>query len=239
MRPFAASLVCAALLASAGRAAAAGHVFEIGTGWQNTGATRELTWEPAVQGSRKDVPAFVGWRLVGERRVYWAPSVRLSYTNFWSLGGAGNLLGVTLAPAAFGVYLTPPPARFTPAQRLHRWFAAIEIGVSLQLGGNVTPDSPGDDRVPDAEAHRAKLREEVAQGGVKSGFTQHYPLGSYSFVQLGLPTQIRAFNMVRDRVGVGFFFELDPMLLEWSLDRAGGNVANGYRFGGGIQITAF
>src|SRR5262245_36708411 len=107
-------------------AAGAGHSVELGAGWQNSGATRELTWEPGVQGSRKDVTAYVGWRMVGEKRVYYSPSARLTYTNFWSLGGAGNLLGVKLGPAGFGVYVTPPPSRFTAEQRKGRWFATID-----------------------------------------------------------------------------------------------------------------
>jgi hypothetical protein len=218
--------------------AMAGHAIEVGAGWQNTGATRELTWEPAVQGSRKDVSAFVGWKLVGQKRVHWAPMARLQYTNFWSLGGAGNLLGVRLGPAGLGVYLTPPPSRF--AERKGRWFAVLDINFgALQIGGNITPDSPGDERVPDPEAHRNRLRQELAQGGVKSGFTQHYPFGSYAFVQLGMPMQIRAWKMVSERAGVGLFFELDPLLLEWAIDRPASPVANGYNFSGGVTVTYF
>lgn len=234
-------LLVVALGVALSRPARAGHAVEAGAGWQNTGTTPALTWQPAVQGSRKDVAAWVGWRLVGERRVYYSPMARLSYTNFWSLGGAGNLLGVTLAPAGFGVYVTPPPARFRPAERRGRWFAAIELNAAVQLGGNVTPETPQDARVPDPDAHRARLREELATDGQvgASGFTQRYPFGSYSFVQLGLPTQLRAWNMVRERVGVGFFVELDPLLFEWPLDRAVDHVTHGYRLGAGLTVTHF
>jgi hypothetical protein len=159
------ALACAWLAGPTGvgrREAVAGHAFEVGTGWQNMGASREAGWAPSVQGSRKDVPAYIGWRLVGERRLYWAPFARVQYTNFWSLGGAGNLLGVTLGPLGLGVHLTPPPSQ--------------------------------DDRVPDPDAHRADLRREIAREGRvgASGFTQHYPLGSYSYVSLGLPIHFRA-----------------------------------------------
>lgn len=46
------------------------EVIKAGTGLQNTGATRELTWRQALQGLRKGVPAFTGWRLIGDKRVY-------------------------------------------------------------------------------------------------------------------------------------------------------------------------
>jgi hypothetical protein len=237
------ALACAWVAGPAGigsRPAIAGHLVEAGTGFQNTGATREIGWEPSVQGSRKDVPAFVGWRLVGNKRFYWAPSVRIQYTNFWSLGGAGNLLGVTLAPCGVGVYLTPPPASYSPGDRNRHWFVTLELNVgSLQIGGNITPNAPQDEHIPDADAHRADLRAELAREGGVSASAQHYPFGSYSYVSLGLPLPFRAWKMVTDRIGVGFFVEVNTLLLEWPLDRPVGHPAYGYNLTAGMNLVHF
>src|SRR4051794_28993835 len=96
-RPLVAFLFCAVAGASLWAEAHPANVVEVGAGWQNTGALRDsLEWTYSIQGSRKDVPAYVGWRLLGKRRFYWAPFARFNYTSFWSIAGAGNLLGVTL-----------------------------------------------------------------------------------------------------------------------------------------------
>lgn len=235
--------VVATLLAA--RPARAAHGFELGTGWQNTGALQgTLEWQPAIQGSRKDVPAFLGWRYLGERRVYYAPFARINYTNFWSLGGGGNLLGVTLAPAGLGVYLTRPPAALSPEARRGRWFATFEINLgSFAIGGNITPDRPIDPRVPDPDAQRATLRSDIAQyGGVRpeTGFAQRYPLGSYQYAALAVPIQFRVWNMVTERTGVGFFLESNPVMLEWNIGNGGSNTpAYGYNVTAGLSALLF
>ncbi len=229
----------------AARPAQAGHGFEAGAGWQNTGALRDtLEWLPAIQGSRKDVPAFLGWRHTGETRFYYAPFARIDYANFWSLGGAGNLLGVTLAPAGVGVYLTRPPAAFSPSERRGRWFVSVELNLgSFQIGGNITPDRPVDPRVPDPEAHRADLRADIEQhGGVRpeTGFTQHYPLGSYQYIALAVPIQFRFWNMVTSRVGVGFFLESNPAMFEFDISSGGSSTpAYGYNVSAGFTALLF
>lgn len=227
-------------LASMGslRDAVAADVVEIGAGWQNTGAIEgSLEWTYSIQGSRKDVPAYVGWRHLGQRRFYWAPFARFNYTNFWSIAGSGNLLGITLAPAGGGVYLSRPPS----AEHHGRWFATLEVNVaSIGIGGNVTPDAPTDPRIPDPDAYRAQLRAEAQAGGVMSSITQFYPFGPYSFVSLNVPIQIRVWRMVNDKIGVGGFIEGYPLMLEWRLGGgASSTPAYGYNVNAGFSVLFF
>lgn len=225
--------VAAALAAPAAHAA---NVVELGVGWENLGALEgKLEWQPSVQGSRKDVPVFVGWRHTGERRVFWAPSARLTFANFWSIGGGGNFLGVTLTPAAIGVYLSRPPEAWGREQLRGHWFVTASLGASVQIGGNATPDQPQNPSVPDPDAHRAELRARIQQGvGIDVlQESQHYPLGSYAFTSLGLPLRIDAWGMATQRVGVGFFVEAHPMILEWQIS-SGGSATPAY----GYSMTA-
>lgn len=237
----------AAILLAAAPAAHAGHAIEAGVGWQNTGALRDsLHWDPSIQGSRKDVPVFVGWTHLGQRRVYWAPLARLNYMNFWSLGGAGNTLGVTVAPAGVGVHLTRPLPVPGQGARRGRWLATLEVTLgTLQIGGNISPGAPTDPGVPDPDAHRAVLRADVAAGGVRPehGFTQRYPLGDYAFATLGVPLHLRVARMVTERVGVGLFLEINPVLLEWTLSSAttapSATPAYGYNVTMGLSSVVF
>lgn len=190
----------------------------LGTGWQNTGASRALTWEPAIQGSRKDVPVIAGWSRIGDGRVFWAPFARVKYTNTWSIGGATNLLGVDVGLGGLGVYLTKPPAAVERATG--RWFATFTINVAnIRLGGNVAPNRPHNPRVSDPDAYRETVREQVAAGEFPDHTLQRYPFGRYSYVEMAFPIQLRAWKQVRDDLGVGFFFEAVPFGLEWPLDR--------------------
>ncbi len=242
----------AALLPAAGLAFAAAqsppvahaaHVFELGVGWQNQGAVRAvLQWQPSIQGSRKDVPIYLGYRHVGTGRVFFAPSARLTLTNFWSIGGGGNLLGLSLAPAGIGVYLTRPPAAFAPAERRGRWFVTASLAASVQLGGNITPGEPQNAEVPDPEAHRQDLRQRIAAGAGIDVLVepQHYPLGRYSFAALGLPLRIDVFGMASSQLGLGFFFESHPLLLEWQIDGNGSSSpAYGYSTTAGFTASFF
>ena len=232
-----------AVLAIPSGTARAANVIEAGAGWENQGAVKDvLQWLPSIQGSRKDVPVYVGWRHVGQGRLFWAPSARLSVTNFWSIGGGGNLLGLTLVPAGVGVYLTRPPAAYAPEERRGRWFVTASLGAGVQIGGNITPDQPQNPSVPDPDAHRADLRARKDSG---AGFDvlvepQHYPLGRYAFAALAPPVRIDVWGMATGRVGLGFFFEAHPMLLEWQIDGAGGSTpAYGYSTTAGLTATIF
>lgn len=237
-----ATLIVAALAA---RPALAANVFELGSGWQDTGAIEgTLEWSLRIQGSRKNVPAFAGWRHLGETRVYWAPYARINYANFWSIGGGGNLLGSTIAPVGLGVYLTAPPADFRPNARTGRWFVTVELNLgSVEVGGNVTPKGPADPRIPDPNAYRARLRAQVQQtGGVGADavITQNYPLGPYQYATLAVPIQIRAWNMVTPTNGVGFFVEGFPLMLEWNIGKGGSRTpAYGYSVVAGFSAILF
>jgi hypothetical protein len=211
----------------AAKAAPPRHDVHVGTGWQNTGASRSLTWEPAIQGSRKDVPVIAGWSMIGNGRVFWAPFARLKYTNAWSLGGALNLLGLDLGLGGLGVYMTRPPAAVE--RTTGRWYATFTINfANIRFGGNIAPNRPKNDRISDPDAHREMVREQVANGDPPDHTLQRYPFGSYSYVEFAFPIQIRAWKQLRDDLGVGFFFEAVPFGLEWPLDRTVSRFAQTY-----------
>lgn len=234
LRWWAVSIAMTVVLASA--SANAANVIEAGVGWENQGAVEgKLEWYPSVQGSRKDVPVYVGWRHIGAQRVYFAPSARLTFTNFWSIGGGGNFLSATVAPVGIGVYLTPPPAAYREEERQGHWFVSATLGASFQVGGNATPRSPHNDTIPDPDAHRTDLRARIASGvGIDVlKESQHYPLGSYAFAALGLPLRIDVSRMITNQVGAGFFIEAHPMLLEWQIS-GGGSATPSY----GYSMTA-
>lgn len=241
-RPSRLWLLIAGLLLWAPRAWGA-NVVEVGVGWANQGAVRaQLQWLPSIQGSRKDVPMYLGLRRIGERRVFFAPSARLTLTNFWSIGGGGNLLGLTLAPAGIGVYLTRPPGDFPIASRRGRWFVTASLAASLQLGGNITPAGPQNPDVPDPDAHRADLRQRFSQGQPVDLLVepQRYPLGRYAFAALGVPVRIDVFALATTDLGLGFFFESHPLLLEWQIDgRGSATPAYGYSTTAGFTATFF
>jgi hypothetical protein len=232
--------VPALLLLALAAPASAQHTIEVGAGWQNTGATREMTWEPAIHGSRKDVPAFAGWRYTGESRVYYAPFARIRYTNFWSVAGAGNLLGLDLGVGVLGVYLTDALADVPRAERAGRWFVTLEIGLAnVRLGVNVTPDAPVSPEVPDPEARRRELRDAIATGQDAPPGTQFYPFGGYSYVALALPVRFDLFHMITSELGVGGFIESSVAALEWPMDRPVSAPAYGYDVVLGLTFRTF
>lgn len=216
--PLGIALVVLSLLPSLAHAAPPKHEIHAGAGWQNTGASRALTWHPAIQGSRKDVPVILGWSAVGSRRVYWAPFARVKYTNAWSMGGALNLLGVDLGIGGLGVYLTRPPANDESDNG--RWFATFTAhAINLRVGTNLTPNRPHNDRVPDPDARRELVRQQIATDVPPDHTLQRYPFGRYSYFEAAFPIQIRAWKQVRKDLGVGMFVEAVPFGMEWPLDR--------------------
>jgi len=226
-------------LASATAAAASKaprHNVHVGVGWQNTGASRALTWEPAIQGSRKDVPVIAGWSMIGKQRVYYAPFARIKYANTWSIGGGTNLLGLDLGFGGLGVYMTKPPAAFENATG--RWYATFEVNfANLRFAGNLSPGAPNNDRVPDPDAHREMVAQQVADGVPPDHTIQRYPFGKYSSVEVAFPLQIRAWKQVRDDLGVGFFFESTVFGLEWPMDRRVSKPAQVYNIIVGLSIV--
>ena len=212
------------------------HEVHVGTGWQNTGASRALTWEPAIQGSRKDVPVIAGWSMIGNRRLFYAPFARLKYTNAWSIGGAVNLLGVDLGLGGLGVFMTKPPADVEDVKG--RWFATFTINVAnVRFGGNVAPGRPKNDRVPDADAQRELVSDQVAAGEFPDHTLQRYPFGPYSYVELAFPMQFRAWKQLRDDLGIGFFFEPVLFGMEWPLDRRVSRFAQTYAVLVGLSVV--
>jgi hypothetical protein len=212
------------------------HNVHFGVGWQNTGASRALTWEPAIQGSRKDVPVIVGWSMIGKRRLYWAPFARLEYMNTWSIGGGTNMLGLDLGFGGLGVYMTKPPSQVE--NPTGRWYATFEINLAnLRFGGNLAPNAPKNDRVPDPDAHREMVREDLENGIFPDHTIQRYPFGKYSYVALGFPIQIRAWKQIRDDLGIGFFLESTVFGMEWPMDRKVSRFAQVYNVIAGLSVV--
>jgi len=209
------------------------NVIEAGTGWQSTGATRELTWWPGIQGSRKDIPVFIGWRHVGNKRVYYSPAARFIYTNTWSIGGAMNLVSAGISPAGLGVYFTKPPSAYKPEDRAGKWFVSANVNASFRFGVNVTPHKPTSKRIANPDEYKANLpwllEHQDSLGITLFDFEQHYPFGPYGYVALDLPVQIHFNTVLKSGYGVGFFIESAVGILEWSLD--GKTYNSPYAFG--------
>lgn len=217
------------------------HTFEAGTGWQNTGATRKDTWRPGIQGSRKDVPAFIGWRMTGEKRVYYTPTARFIYTNTWSIGGAMNLISAGLSPAGIGFYLTKAPAGFAPKDRVGKWFVSANINAGLRFGVNVTPNGPKSSKVPNPKEYQANLPwmidHQDSLGITLFDFEQHYAFGQYGYVALDLPVQIHVNTTLKSGYGLGFFIESNVSTFEWAMDGNKYPYAYGYNVTMGLSLT--
>jgi hypothetical protein len=198
------------------------HTLEAGTGWQNTGATEKLSWWPDLQGSRKDIPVFIGWRYVGQKRFYYTPYARFIYLNTWSIGGAMNMLNASFSPTGMGVYLTKPPAAYKPEERVGKWFVSFNVNAAFRFGVNVTPHGPKSQRVPNPEEYKQnlqwRLNHQDSLGITLFDFEQHYPYGQYGYVAVDLPVQIRVNTVVKNGYGVGFFIESNAALFEWFMD---------------------
>ncbi|MEM9875191.1 MAG: hypothetical protein AAF928_09870, partial [Myxococcota bacterium] len=195
-----------------------------------TGASPTLGWDPAIQGSRKDLPVWAGWRYAGRSRVFYAPYARLRFTRFWSLGGAGHLVGVETGLLGLGVYLNDPLGDVAPEARKGRWGVTLEAhAASLEWGANATPNAPSSDEVPSPDAQRAEVERLVASGEVQSvELEQFYPFGGYTFLSFSVPLRLTAWNMVTPTLGVGLFLEINALGFEVPLDRTVDQLA--YRY---------
>ncbi|MCW5907356.1 MAG: hypothetical protein KIS94_05825 [Chitinophagales bacterium] len=216
-------------------------VIEAATGWQTTGATRELTWRPAIQGSRKDVPVYLGWRHIGGNSLYYTPFTRLYYTNTWSIGGAMNLLSTGLSPAGLGLYFTKPPSAFEPSERVGKWFISANINAAFRFGLNITPHSPKSDKVPNPTEYKENLPwlldHQDSLGITLFDFEQHYPFGPYGYIAVDFPVQIQFTKVLKEGYGLGFFIESSVSTLEWSLDGNRHKYALGWNMLAGLNFT--
>jgi hypothetical protein len=232
--------LCFAMLFCFALNTSAQNVLEVGTGWQSTGATRELTWWPGIQGSRKDIPVFAGWRYIGQKRVYYSPTARMVYINCWSIGGAMNLMSAAVSPAGLGIYFTKPPEAYKPEDRAGKWFIGTNINAAFRFGVNMTPHKPKSDKVPNPEQYKETLQWRVdnqdSLGITLFDFEQHYPFGPYGYVALDLPVQIYFNTELKSGYGVGFFLESAVGIFEWSLD--GKTYKSPYAYGWNFMMGA-
>lgn len=230
------TMLCCLLFAMQTINIQAQHIIEVGAGWQNTGATRKDTWRPGIQGSRKDVPAFIGWRYMGQKRVFYTPSARLMYANTWSIGGAMNLLSAGISPTGVGFYLTKQPAAYEAKDRVGKWFVSANVNASFRFGVNVTPNHPKSDKVPNPKQYRDDLPWKIEHmdslGITLFDFEQHYPFGPYGYVALDLPVQLHFNTIMKNGYGVGFFIESSVGIFEWSMD------GNNYPYAYGYNMVA-
>ena len=147
-----------------------------------------------------------------------------------------NLLGLDLGFGGLGVYMSKPPAQLDTV--VGKWFAVFEVNLAnLRIGGNLAPNRPNNDRVPDPDAHRAMVRQQREDGVPVDHTLQRYPFGTYSYVELSFPIQVRVWKMVRDDLGFGFFVESTVFGFEWPLDRKVSRFAQVYNVLFGFSTT--
>lgn len=71
-------------------------------------------------------------------------------------------------------------------------------------------------------------------GASDPGFTQGRS-GSYQYATLSAPLQFRAWDMVTERIGVGFFLEVNALMFEWDIGNGGSSTpAYGYHASAGF-----
>ena len=220
--------------------APAQHVIEVGAGWGDMGMTPTVGWKPFSwsQGSRKEVQAVLSYKyMVGTKRVYYVPSIRLQYDNVWSMSGAMNLMNVNLGLAGLGIYLTKPIGAIDSRQG--KWFATLEINfASLAFGGNITPQMG----VRGKDSGVRLWIDPDRQFG-----NQYYPIcntyepndGHYVFMHYSVPVELRVWNMVTEKTGVGCFVGSDIAIIEKDFTHPDAPVAMGYNLYAGFSVTFF
>lgn len=205
-----------------------GHSIEISFGWENMGISPETTWRPLkphTQGSRKEMAFDLGWKLIGNTKVFYAPAFQINYGNNWSLSGAMQLLGISISPFGLGVYMTDSPEKrggFKKGQ-IYGLFD-IQFG-SFGFGGNIAPN------------YGVGVREwsdPYNQFG-----NQYYAFGkNYAYFHFSTPVTIRFWGMLTDKVGFGMFISSDVIIVEKSLN-IDMPVAIGYNMYAGFNILLF
>ena len=218
------------------------HVVEAGAGWGDMGMTPSTGWKPYSwsQGSRKEAQAFASYKyMLGKKRIYYVPSVRLQYDNVWSLSGSMNLLNVNLGLAGLGVHLTKPIYSYEPADRKGKWCATFEINfASIAIGGNITPHMG----VRGSNSGVRMWIDPDRQFG-----NQYYPIadtyeandGRYLFLHYSVPVEFRVWRMVTEETGIGFFLGSDIAILEKDFTHKTAPVAMGYNIYGGVAVSIF
>src|SRR5574344_389304 len=218
------------------------HIVEVGAGWGDMGMTRTTGWQPYSwsQGSRKEAQSMVSYKyMLGKKRIYYVPSIRLQYDNVWSMSGAMNLMNVNLGLAGLGIYITKPMSAYDGDTYKGKWFSTFEINfASIAIGGNITPNQGvrGSN-----SGHRLWVTPDRQFGN------QYYPIkesyepndGKYLFLHYSVPVEFRVWKMVTECVGVGFFLASDIAILEKDFTHSDAPIAMGYNIYGGIAIALY
>ncbi|MGL4393913.1 MAG: hypothetical protein ACRCS8_01625 [Brevinema sp.] len=185
------------------------HILEIGIGWENMGLSPQTTWKPYLysQGSRKEMSLTLGWRNLGEDKIYYSTYGRLHYGWDWSLSGAMNLLEFQVGLLGFGVYMSKPLAAYSQQERIGKWFSTFEINfASIAIGGNLSPKSGSGQR---------EWSDTDNQFG-----NQYYAFGhSYAYFHYSIPLRMQFWKEM-NKLGAGMFFEAESLIIEKSLNRS-------------------
>lgn len=216
------------------------HVVNVGAGWGDMGMTPTTSWKPYSwsQGSRKEAQSFASYKyIVGNKRVYYVPSLRLQYDNVWSMTGSMNLMNVNLGLAGLGVYITKPMAAVE--QRKGRWFAVFEVNfASVAIGGNLTP-------AKGVRGDKSGVRMWIDPD--RQFGNQYYPIcdtyepndGKYLFLHYSVPVEFRVWNMVTEKSGVGFFVGSDIAIIEKDFTHTNAPLAMGYNIYAGFSLMLY
>ena len=183
------------------------HIIEFGAGWENMGLSPETTWKPYSysQGSRKEAHVILGWRYLGEQKIYYSAFGRLQYGFDWSMSGSMNLLEMNFGALGIGVYLSKPLSAYSKESRIGKWFSTFELNiVAFSIGGNLSP-------------HSGIGNREWSNPNEQFG-NQYYAFGgSYSYFQYSIPIRIQFWNELK-KFGVGMFIESQALIIEKSLN---------------------
>lgn len=216
------------------------HVLNIGAGWGDMGMTPSVGWQPFSwsQGSRKEVQSLISYKyMLGQKRIYYVPSIRLQYDNVWSMSGSMNLMNVNLGLAGLGICLTQPID--AADNRQGKWFATLEINfASVAVGGNITPNMG-------VRGKSSGIRMWIDPD--RQFGNQYYPIcdtyepndGKYLFMHYSVPVELRVWKMVTEKTGFGFFVASDIAIIEKDFTHPNAPVALGYNLYAGLSVTLY